>query len=394
MNGNRFSVQPAGNILPGIQAMSQAKETRRRIDKEEKEASDFARAKQEAADAYQSGDPERVAQFSLQNPAFAGAMASMVGLRDQRQREKHGDLIYEAIKNPKKLSDLEKFRAVVLGAGEGDDKPTDNLVAAFQENPEAAKQQLIMDLAMFAPDKYEMYQKAMGLATGAGVAGIQEMEYLLAGLSDEDREKARRIKLGLDPRATESAVAAGEKAFIKESEKLKARYNLEPQVAGAVTAAKNEAAAKVKERGKEKSNDAAWDVYNSSMSNLAQAMRGTETGPIRGFIPAVTANAQIAEGAVAVMAPILKQMFRSAGEGTFTDKDQELLMGMVPTRKDLPEARDAKIKAIDQIVRAKLGITDEEQPAGDAPTITTQAEFDALPSGAIFIEDGVQYRKP
>jgi len=28
------------------------------------------------------------------------------------------------------------------------------------------------------------------------------------------------------------------------------------------------------------------------------------------------------------------------------------------------------------------------------PTVTTQAEFDALPAGAKFIENGVQYEKP
>lgn len=31
---------------------------------------------------------------------------------------------------------------------------------------------------------------------------------------------------------------------------------------------------------------------------------------------------------------------------------------------------------------------------GSAPTVTTQAEFDALPSGSIYLEDGVRYRKP
>jgi hypothetical protein len=34
------------------------------------------------------------------------------------------------------------------------------------------------------------------------------------------------------------------------------------------------------------------------------------------------------------------------------------------------------------------------QQAGQIPTITNQAEFDNLPSGAVFIEDGKQYRKP
>jgi hypothetical protein len=56
------------------------------------------------------------------------------------------------------------------------------------------------------------------------------------------------------------------------------------------------------------------------------------------------------------MAPVLKQIFRVAGEGTFTDKDQALLLEMVPTRKDSPEARAIKTQNIDNIIRAKLGM--------------------------------------
>lgn len=100
----------------------------------------------------------------------------------------------------------------------------------------------------------------------------------------------------------------------------------------------------------------AYSSYQAAVKNLESAMSGTATGPISGRMPAVTAAQQTAEGAEATMAPILKQLFRQAGEGTFTDKDQELLMKMVPTRKDHPEARKAKVAMIDEIVRAKLGI--------------------------------------
>lgn len=102
----------------------------------------------------------------------------------------------------------------------------------------------------------------------------------------------------------------------------------------------------------------AYATYQSGIKSLENAMSGTETGPLAGRIPAITANQQIAEGAEATMAPVLKQLFRDAGEGTFTDSDQALLMKMVPTRKDHPEARKAKIEMIDGIVRAKLGVTD------------------------------------
>ena len=57
------------------------------------------------------------------------------------------------------------------------------------------------------------------------------------------------------------------------------------------------------------------------------------------------------------MAPVLKQLFRSAGEGTFTDRDQELLLDMVPKRTDRAEAIAEKMANIDRIVSAKLGMS-------------------------------------
>jgi hypothetical protein len=84
------------------------------------------------------------------------------------------------------------------------------------------------------------------------------------------------------------------------------------------------------------------------------ALGGTTTGPFAGRIPAVTASQQVADGAIAAVAPVLKQLFRSAGEGVFTDRDQQLLIDMIPNRTDLPEARVAKIKMIDEIIEAKL----------------------------------------
>ena len=98
------------------------------------------------------------------------------------------------------------------------------------------------------------------------------------------------------------------------------------------------------------------DVYTQARNGLIQALGGTETGPLAGRAPAFTTEQQVGEGAVAAMAPVLKQLFRSSGEGTFTDKDQELLLRMVPTRTDRPEARKAKLANIDRIISAKLGL--------------------------------------
>lgn len=101
--------------------------------------------------------------------------------------------------------------------------------------------------------------------------------------------------------------------------------------------------------------DRTLNQFVAARDGLLSALEGTSTGPAVGRITPITAAAQTGEGAVQAMAPVLKAIFRQAGEGTFTDKDQEMLLLMVPTRKDKPEARAAKMANIENIVAAKLG---------------------------------------
>lgn len=165
--------------------------------------------------------------------------------------------------------------------------------------------------------------------------------------------------------------SAGGAAGAAEEAKLFARLQMQPQVDAAVARAKAEAEQGVKRAGEQRGNDVAYQTYTSAMNHLASAMGETVTGPGVGYLPAITTNAQIAEGAVSVMAPILKSMFRTAGEGTFTDRDQELLMNMLPTRNDTAEARAAKIQAIDAVVQMKLG-QGRAAPGGATPQVNAK----------------------
>jgi hypothetical protein len=97
--------------------------------------------------------------------------------------------------------------------------------------------------------------------------------------------------------------------------------------------------ANVKQKVIEAQNNRAYQVYQAGISGLTKGLEGTNTGPIAGRMPAFTADQQIAAGSVAAMAPVLKSLFRGTGEGTFTDKDQDLLLAMIPTRTDEPEAK-------------------------------------------------------
>ena len=102
-------------------------------------------------------------------------------------------------------------------------------------------------------------------------------------------------------------------------------------------------------------NKTAYNVFATGMGQVLSALEKTTTGPLIGRLPAVTGSAQSADKAIAAMAPILKSMFRTAGEGAFSDKDQELLLAMIPTREDSKEAIINSALMIDSIVRAKLG---------------------------------------
>ena len=155
--------------------------------------------------------------------------------------------------------------------------------------------------------------------------------------------------------ANAEASLEGSKEGAKTAAKLATEFALSPKVEAAVQTAVSQVDSMATQAQEGRSNDRALAVYETAMNGLAESLHDTETGPFVGWIPAITENSQKASGAIAAMAPVLKGIFRAAGEGTFTDKDQEMLLEMVPTRKDKPAARLWKLENIDAIVRAKLG---------------------------------------
>ena len=124
----------------------------------------------------------------------------------------------------------------------------------------------------------------------------------------------------------------------------------------------------------------AYELYEQAKQGLLSGLGGTNTGPIAGLMPSFTRGQQVAEGSVAAMAPVLKQLFRVAGEGVFTDRDQQLLLDMIPTRKTDEAAIPTIISNIDNIVKAKLGITGDNALQTEFNTVE-EAEAANLPPG-------------
>jgi hypothetical protein len=180
----------------------------------------------------------------------------------------------------------------------------------------------------------------------------QSFENLIAGMSESDQEKARRIKAGLDPRAGSQFALSLEELFARSAAQ-----------AGGTQSGKSVE----EEKSAQIQNDKTWNIWNTAITNLEQSLMGTSTGKIAGLLPALTSNQQMADQAISIMAPVLKNIFRESGEGVFTDKDQQILVDMIPNRGTNPAVIANSIKIINDIVAAKLN-----QPASVRVEITPE----------------------
>ena len=223
-------------------------------------------------------------------------------------------------------------------------------------------------------------------------AEYKGFESLIENFSPEDKSRAQRIKAGLSPRevgsATQTIANLGTTATIadvesaisgaKETGKLTAQWKLKSEVESAIAMAVGNAKIQVDKMGENRSNSRTLGIYNTAMSNLEVALGNTYTGKVAGLSPAFTTNQQIADGAGAMLLPLMKDVFRGAGEGTFTEGDQKILTALIPTRSDTPEAIVSKVGMIDTMIKAKLAIEDvgnvDDKPFDE----NDRAELEAL----------------
>lgn len=223
-NGNPFYVHPGGDMTRGLAGLTNQVNQigqQRRIDAKEAEAKQkeqeaMQRAqeiKAEAQRVYASGDPEEIRQFRIKHPDIGKVVQEQVTGKFKEGQEDIFDQGYRFLS----ADDTESMSNVITGmesmlSDEKYNPEQKQMIQSFIEtakkDPEAAKRQAQTFLVTGDFDRYENYAKSFGLA-GEGEketpAAIQEFDMLTKGMSDEDRESARRIKLGLEPRAVGSS---------------------------------------------------------------------------------------------------------------------------------------------------------------------------------------------
>jgi|GEM_PF-3788947 len=275
-------------------------------------------------------------------------------------------------------------------------------------------------------------------------AGVMEFQALTQGLTPEQINQARLVELGLSPRA----VTAAEKIFdiggVPHKFDPTSGKVVPIEIQGKTVTADDVGEsqrniAEQTERGSGTGRTVTNIIdkgFNSigqiqgNIRNIDRAIsaldRGANTGAVQRFLPSITSASKELDQ---IQKELGLDVIGSVTFGALSEGELNLaLETALPTGLDesalkdfLMRKRGAQQKLIgyyeEQINFLDQGGTPaqfiemnrqkrlnsqspteraQEAEASNlsAPTVTTQEQFNALPSGALFIEDGVQYRKP
>ena len=150
----------------------------------------------------------------------------------------------------------------------------------------------------------------------------------------------------------QKAAEEGAKETAKLNAQIKISPRLQKEIAMAVETGKNEIKAGVIEKDQQRT----FSAYRTAMDNVLSAAGNTDTGPLIGRLPALSTNQQLLQGAIDILKAQLKAIIRIAGEGNWSDKDQQMVDNMALSRTDTAEAFQLKAAQLDAYLMARLGI--------------------------------------
>lgn len=439
--GNDFSTGLAGlsNTMSNIrQARIQDAEIKRRQDQQDRAQKRFEEVQGAAMKAFESQDPDFIAKTSIQYPEITEMLKQTAGLQDEIQnRDALGFTRAFATASPESRPSLYEQRIQSIKDRGGDPTHTIQSYQDYMQDPESETREVISYWAGIDPKGYSVYsderkaeQKAAleqqkmaredqrferaeagrnqrAYARAASTAGGSAAEKMTA--HQKDFQTYQDLKKSDPIGAKEYGMAAG---FVgKEGRELS------PQVQKRLSLAIDETVNA--ERNVGKFEQLASDIEKSDFTPGVAGTLGEKFKELTGEQDAVS-NLRREYNAIKG-----SQVVNNLPPGAASDKDIELAMAGFPTDRANKQqiagfmrglAKVQKLNAefngfkADHISengsergmlqawkeQAKQGSTKQasQGQSQSAPSVTTQAQFDALPSGAVYLEDGVQYRKP
>jgi len=449
-NQNPYSVDAGNDYSSGLSGLSntianvrqsklQEAEQQRKQDQYDRAQKRFEEVQGAAMKAFDSQDPDVIARTSIQYPEITQMLKDTAGLKDEIQnRDALGFTRKFATATDAERPALYEQRIKQIQDRGGDPTHTIQSYQDYQQNPQAETRNVIGYWAGIDPKGYGAYSNEQKAAQRAQI----EQQKL-----DQRQSLYEQAEAGRNQRAyARAAQTAGASNAEKQTAHQKDFKQWQDLPDGPEKTAFGQAAGFVSKEGRElapgvqtrlaKTIDSAVAAENNvgKFNNLADDIEKSDLG---GGYLAGSWNEKAKEilGSQDDVTELRKQFAQVRASqasanlppGAASDADVALALGPIPSdnaNKKLitsylrGQAKLQKINAdfhnfkADYISengseRGMLQAWKKQGGAGgsaggakpppgqpSAPAVTTQAQFDALPSGAVYMEDGVQYRKP
>lgn len=411
MAANPFFVDPTMGAeaipsqLAGISSILSENRLRNQAMQEKKAAEDKALARQQAVQqaasaAFESKDPYVMARTAIEFPEVTEMLKGATGIQDeQKNRDALGFTRAFALADNTARPALYERRIQELQSQGRDPSDTIASYEDFKANPDAEARDVLSYWAGIDPKGYGVYsderkaEQASALAAQKAAAAASQFDRAEAGrnsraqLSAADRSIARDIAMLTAKQNAEMNDMKREELGVKIAEK---QNKLDQSKIGAQ-----------KERDNANANidasiKAADDLLNDEglsgavgLSSLAPTRPGSATADFEARLDSFNAKT------------FLSSVEQMKGLGALTEAEgAKLTAAAGALNKNMSEGAFKKslsdMKSGMEKAKARLAVRGGSEPAQQSgpQEVTTAEQFNALPSGAVYLEDGVQYRKP
>lgn len=349
-------------------------------------------------EAQATGDPAKMADVVLQYPEVGQGLTQALGLIDDDKKQKAAGFSRSLITNPENAEQIYQDRIDEIRSRGGDPKDTIRSREAFRRNPQGEANNLEMIWAATGDPSYAAYS---GEKKAAAKAAADQAKI------DRDEDHFNRSEQGKNNRA---AMSAGDRALTRQIAVLAAQQGAEMN-----DLKKQELGLKIDEK------------QNKLEQNKLEVQKGTDTA-VANIDSSINAADKLLNhpgfsGAVGLSSAFptvpgsksadfeaeldsfnaktfLANVAQMKGLGALTEAEGAKLtsaagaikknMSEDALRSNLQTMKDGMEKAKERIAKRSPAPAKASGPA----EVTSQSQFDALPSGAVYLEDGVQYRKP
>lgn len=439
--GNDYSAGLSGlsNTLTNVrQQRMQEAEQRRRQEKDDADRRRFQEVQTAAMQAFESQDPDVIARTAVQYPEITEILKQSAGLKDDVQNRDALEFTRAfATATPEARPALYERRIKTLQEQKRDPSNTIQSYQDYMQNPEAETRDVISYWAGIDPKGYGVYSEEQKAAAKERLErqkfDHQQSLFNQAESGRNSRAAARNALTRANTAATASGAGAST-AHMKDyqyfqslpegSEEKKAFG----QAAGFISKEGRELQPQLQKRLSIATDDAIAAENNAAkFTNLANdidkaGIGGGVAGQFSEKLKELTGE-QDALSALRREYNAIKgsQVVSNLPPGAASDKDIEMAMAGFPTDRASGAQIAGFLRGLAKLQSANAELQNHKADyitkngtergmlqswkdrakggssggtAASPPAVTTQAQFDALPSGAVYLEDGVQYRKP